>query len=155
LVDRAVVEVFGGAGGNGCVSFLREKYRPIGAPDGGDGGDGGSVIFRSSSSVRDLKLKVFHVRASNGLPGAGRCRKGKDGSSVVVHVPAGTVVRLFRRGTEDVATGDDDDVARRWGKRLRGRGKFSAADARQNLKECHPATAVDSDDSGSSLAGGC
>ncbi len=134
FVDRAVVEAFGGAGGSGCVSFLREKYRPIGAPDGGDGGGGGSVIFRCSSSVRDLNLKTFHIRAANGMPGAGRCQSGKDGADVIVHVPVGTVVKLFKRGSSAPAA-EEDDADREWNKLLRGKRELSAADARAHFDE--------------------
>jgi GTPase involved in cell partitioning and DNA repair len=145
-VDRAVVETFGGSGGNGCVSFLREKYRPIGAPDGGDGGDGGSVVFRCSSSVRDLNLKMFHIRAANGLPGAGKCKKGKDGADVIVHVPVGTVVKLFKRSAAAAAAACDPEHAAldaQWKQVLRGRSELSLQDARAHLGDIDPPTAFD------------
>ena len=142
FVDRAVVETFGGSGGNGCVSFLREKYRPIGAPDGGDGGGGGSVVFRCSNSVRDLNLKMFHIRAANGLPGAGKCRKGKDGDDVIVHVPVGTVVKLFKRSA---AAACDEHAAldAHWKQLLRGRSELSLQDAQAHLGDIDPSTAFD------------
>ena len=111
------------------MSFLREKYRPIGAPDGGDGGGGGSVIFRCSSSVRDLNLKTFHIRAANGMPVAGRCQRGKDGDDVIVHVPVGTVVKLFKRSSS-APTAEDDSADREWKKLLRGKRELSAEDVR-------------------------
>ncbi len=143
FVDRAVVETFGGSGGNGCVSFLREKYRPIGAPDGGDGGDGGSVVFRCSSSVRDLNLKMFHIRAANGLPGAGKCKKGKDGADVIVHVPVGTVVKLFKRSAAAAAAACDPEHDGQWKQLLRGRSELSLQDARAYLGDIDPPTAFD------------
>ncbi len=156
FVDRAVVEVFGGAGGSGCVSFLREKYRPIGAPDGGDGGDGGSVIFRCSSSVRDLNMKMFHIRAANGIPGAGKARKGKDGADVIVHVPVGTVVKLFRRSgpAASASEADDENTDHDWNVMLRGRRELSADDARAHLDDKDPPTAFDAAVAISGAAGG-
>jgi hypothetical protein len=156
FVDRAVVETFGGAGGGGCVSFLREKYRPVGAPDGGDGGDGGSVIFRCSSSVRDLNLKMFHVRAANGTPGAGKQRKGKDGDDVIVHVPVGTVVKLFKRCASAAAAAseaDDCGADREWQQLLRGRRELSAEDARAHVDGDDAPTAFDAAVSVSDTAG--
>jgi hypothetical protein len=126
---------------------LREKYRPIGAPDGGDGGDGGSVVFRCSSSVRDLNMKAFHIRAANGLPGAGKCKKGKDGADVVVHVPVGTVVKLFKRSAAAAAAaadaGRDSAADREWARLLRGRRELSLDDARAHVDDVDGATAFD------------
>ncbi len=139
------------------MSFLREKYRPIGAPDGGDGGDGGSVIFRCSSSVRDLNMKAFHIRAANGLPGAGKCKKGKDGTDIVVAVPVGTVVKLFERSaasaTSAVDISENDAAEKTWLKLLRGRQELSADDARAHVDDVDAPTAFDAAVSASGAAG--
>jgi GTP-binding protein len=95
FVDEAIIEVSSGKGGAGSVSFRREKYIPKGGPDGGDGGRGGDVIFFIKENLRtlvDLKLKKT-FKASNGQPGMGRKRHGKDGESVRIPVPPGTIIR--------------------------------------------------------------
>ena len=79
FVDEASIEVFAGKGGNGCVSFRREKYIPRGGPDGGDGGDGGSVILEGSASLNTMVDYRFtrKFRAQNGESGRGRNCTGK------------------------------------------------------------------------------
>jgi len=94
FIDEASIEVRAGDGGNGCVSFRREKYIPHGGPDGGDGGDGGSVILEADSSVNTL-VDFRHSRkfcAERGENGRGRNCTGKSGDDLIVKVPVGTVV---------------------------------------------------------------
>ncbi len=94
FVDRAKVLVESGSGGQGCVSFRREKFVPRGGPDGGDGGDGGSVVFVADSHVStliDLKFRQ-HIKAKHGRQGQGKRKHGRSGESVEVRVPAGTLV---------------------------------------------------------------
>lgn len=113
FVDEVEIEVWGGDGGDGCVSFHREKYRPLGGPDGGDGGRGGSVILRASESVNTLVefTRRSRFRAGRGGNGSGNNRHGADGKDLVLQVPVGTQVRdgegrlladLFRPGQEVV-----------------------------------------------------
>ena len=94
FVDEAVIEVHAGKGGNGCVSFRREKYIPLGGPDGGDGGDGGSVILEGSASLNTMVDYRFtrKFRAQNGESGRGRNCTGKAGEDVVLPVPLGTTI---------------------------------------------------------------
>lgn len=94
MIDKETLTVVGGRGGNGAVSFLREKFRPRGGPDGGDGGDGGAVVCRAVGNVRTLgHLEgVSRVVGEGGRAGRGRRRSGKKGGSTVVEVPVGTVV---------------------------------------------------------------
>lgn len=94
FVDEATIEVIAGKGGDGCLSFRREKFIPKGGPDGGDGGDGGSIYLKSDGHVNTL-IDFRHRRrhkADNGQPGMGRLRRGKSGEDLVVPVPVGTVV---------------------------------------------------------------
>ena len=94
FVDEAVISVKAGKGGNGCVSFRREKFIPRGGPDGGDGGEGGSVYFKADSrllSLYDFRLKR-HYEAENGQGGSGRQCCGRKGSDLVVGLPVGTLV---------------------------------------------------------------
>ena len=94
FVDRAKVVVQAGKGGNGCISFRREKFVPRGGPDGGDGGDGGSVIFRATRHEQSLVTLRFnqHWRAKSGMPGQGKGRHGHRGRDCIVPVPQGTLV---------------------------------------------------------------
>jgi GTP-binding protein len=95
FVDRVVLHVAGGNGGNGCASVHREKFKPLGGPDGGNGGRGGDVVLVVDASVTTL-LDLHrhpHQKATNGRPGQGSMREGANGEDVVVAVPDGTVVR--------------------------------------------------------------
>ncbi|MGH3366522.1 MAG: GTPase ObgE [Nocardioidaceae bacterium] len=117
FVDQAVLHVSGGRGGNGVASVHREKFKPLGGPDGGNGGDGGSVIARVDPQVTTLVdfHRWPHRRAEHGGHGEGRLRNGAAGADLVLAVPDGTVVRdlqghlhadLVGAGTEVVlATG--------------------------------------------------
>jgi GTPase len=94
FIDEATIEVRAGDGGNGCVSFRREKYIPFGGPDGGDGGDGGSIYFEADSAVNTL-ADFRHSRkflAERGQNGMGKNRTGKSGADLIVKVPVGTLV---------------------------------------------------------------
>jgi GTP-binding protein len=95
FVDRVVLHVRAGNGGHGCASILREKFKPLGGPDGGDGGHGGSVILTVDSGVHTLLDFHFraHVKADNGRPGSGNNRDGADGRDLTLRVPDGTVVQ--------------------------------------------------------------
>ncbi len=94
FVDRAEITIRSGHGGNGCVSFRREKFIPKGGPDGGDGGKGGNVYFRANPSLLtlyDLRLQR-HYRAPNGQPGQGKQKYGRKGEDLYIDVPVGTLV---------------------------------------------------------------
>ncbi len=94
FIDEAKVKVAAGHGGNGCLSFRREKYVPKGGPDGGDGGDGGSVYFRAEESLNTLIDYRFvrHYQAERGENGSGKNRTGHSGEDLVLPVPVGTVI---------------------------------------------------------------
>jgi GTPase len=92
--DRVTIEVQGGRGGNGCISFRREKYIPHGGPDGGDGGDGGSVIVVAKNGVNNLAALAHHRfwRAAPGSHGSGANKQGKSAHDLIVEVPPGTLL---------------------------------------------------------------
>ncbi|HUH36783.1 MAG TPA: Obg family GTPase CgtA [Spongiibacteraceae bacterium] len=94
FVDEAVIRVRAGNGGNGCLSFRREKYLPKGGPDGGDGGDGGSVWLVADNAVNTM-VDYRYVRAyqaQNGEAGRGANRTGRSGEDLILRVPVGTTV---------------------------------------------------------------
>ncbi len=97
FIDTAVVTFVAGKGGDGCVSFRREKYIPKGGPDGGDGGDGGSIILISSKDTHSLVdfKNINVVRAPKGTNGQGSNKTGKSGEDKIINVPAGTLVKTF------------------------------------------------------------
>jgi GTP-binding protein len=94
FVDEASIKVFAGKGGNGCLSFRREKYVARGGPDGGDGGDGGSVIMEADDALNTMVDYRFQrtYRAENGEPGRGRNCTGRSGRDLVLKVPVGTTI---------------------------------------------------------------
>ncbi|MBH0777139.1 GTPase ObgE [Nocardia bovistercoris] len=94
FIDRVVLHVRAGKGGHGCASVHREKFKPLGGPDGGNGGNGGDVILEVDSNVHTLLDFHFHphAKAGSGKPGEGGHRDGKQGGPLVLKVPDGTVV---------------------------------------------------------------
>ena len=100
FIDKARITCRAGNGGNGAVAFHREKYIAAGGPDGGDGGDGGSIILKvddNMSTLMDFRYKRKYV-ADNGVDGQGGRKSGKDGQSLTIRVPRGTLVRDAETG---------------------------------------------------------
>ena len=101
FIDEAAIHLLAGSGGNGCLSFRREKFIPKGGPDGGDGGKGGSIFLEADSSLttlQDFRLQKKY-QAKNGSPGEGKNKHGKDASDIILKVPIGTVV--FEESTKE------------------------------------------------------
>ena len=94
FVDYTSISIKAGDGGDGCIAFLREKFRPKGGPAGGDGGHGGNVYFQVSSdlsTLSDLNYKK-HYFAGDGENGKGKNMHGKNGEDIFIRVPQGTIV---------------------------------------------------------------
>jgi GTP-binding protein len=132
FVDRVVLHVQGGNGGHGCASIHREKFKPLGGPDGGDGGHGGDVLLMVDPGAHTLLDFHFrpHLRAENGKSGQGSNKDGANGADLVLKVPDGTVV-LSLDGTvlaDLVGAGTSYQVAR--GGRG-GRGNAALANTRR------------------------
>ena len=111
FVDIAKIKIKAGDGGNGAVSFHREKYVASGGPDGGDGGKGGDIVFKvddNLATLSDFRYKRKY-KAPNGLPGSGGRRNGKKGEDLIIYVPRGTVIREVNTG-KVMADMSDDDV---------------------------------------------
>ncbi|HEO71380.1 MAG TPA: GTPase ObgE [Candidatus Hydrogenedentes bacterium] len=131
FVDQARIKVTGGAGGNGCCSFRKEKYVPRGGPDGGDGGDGGSVHFVASSRLTSLEPLRYHahVKAARGAHGKGSGCHGKTGADKQVLVPCGTLVRAAASNAllADLVHEGDRFLAARGGQGGKGNARFATS----------------------------
>ena len=129
--DRARIRVQAGKGGDGGLSFRREKYVPKGGPDGGDGGRGGDVILVADASLRDLSAlrRRKLVKAGRGENGRGTRKHGADGRDNELHVPVGTQV-LSGGGDliADLAHKDARVVLAKGGQGGRGNARFAAGD---------------------------
>jgi GTPase len=128
--DRARIAVQAGRGGDGAISFRREKYVPKGGPDGGDGGPGGDVILVADPDLRDLSSlrRRRRIKAENGRPGRGAGKHGATGAAVELAVPVGTQV-FDDEGQliADLAGGDVRVVVGRGGAGGRGNARFATA----------------------------
>ena len=126
--DRAQVHVQAGRGGDGGLSFRREKYVPKGGPDGGDGGRGGDVVVSVDPSLRDLSAfrRVRHVKAGRGGSGRGSKKHGADGDDAELRVPVGTqVLDGEGRIVADLTTSNGRVVVARGGQGGRGNARFA------------------------------
>ena len=131
FIDEVIISVKAGNGGNGCLAFRREKYVPRGGPSGGDGGRGGDVVLLSSEHYNTLLHLRFNPehRAERGRHGEGSNRTGRDGASVEVPVPVGTVVRDARTGEmlHDFTAPDQRFTAAHGGRGGRGNARFATS----------------------------
>ncbi len=102
FVDEAFIQVKAGKGGDGCLSFRREKYIAKGGPNGGDGGDGGSIYFKATKGLNTLIDFRFqrHYKAENGAPGEGSDKTGRKGKDQIILVPVGTLI--YDRETDEL-----------------------------------------------------
>ncbi len=131
FVDQAKISIRGGRGGNGVVSFRREKYIPKGGPDGGNGGNGGSVILRADrqlTTLMDFRYRRNYA-AENGQHGMGANRTGRSGDDVVLRIPAGTVIKDADKGNllADLVNEGDEWVGARGGKGGKGNAEFATS----------------------------
>ncbi len=131
FVDYAEIEVRGGDGGRGCISFRREKYIPKGGPDGGDGGKGGDVILKVEQDLSTLL--DFHYRraykAGRGKHGKGKNRTGEGGEDLVVKVPPGTIAKdkISRESLTDLISVTDFYVIAKGGRGGKGNTHFKSS----------------------------
>ena len=116
FIDRVKIYVKAGNGGNGAVSFRREKYVPNGGPDGGDGGRGGNIIFQVNPGDNTLLAFRYHRKfvAEDGGSGLGGKKHGKNGEDVIISVPPGTLLKDAETGKVifDMAESDTFVVCR-------------------------------------------
>ena len=128
FIDKAVIKIKAGDGGNGAVAFHREKYVASGGPDGGDGGKGGDIVFvvdDNLSTLADFKYKRKY-KAPNGMDGQGGRRNGKKGEDLIIKVPRGTVIKEKESGTLMADMSDDDSfIAAKGGRGGWGNSHFA------------------------------
>ena len=142
FIDKAVIKIKAGDGGNGAVAFHREKYITSGGPDGGDGGKGGDIVFQvddNLSTLNDFKYKRKY-KAPNGMDGQGGRRSGKKAEDLIIRVPRGTIIRENESGVimADMST-DDSFIAAKGGKGGWGNSHFATA-TRQTPRFAKPGT---------------
>lgn len=129
FVDSAIISVKAGHGGNGCMSFLHEPFKPNGGPDGGNGGRGGSVVFEAVTNLQTLADLEYqrHIKGANGSHGSGNARNGANGEDVVINVPCGTLFfdAETGEGLADLVEAGDRFVAARGGRGGRGNRYFA------------------------------
>lgn len=127
FIDYVKIKVKSGKGGDGCVSFRREKYVPFGGPDGGDGGDGGSVYLKADENLHTLiDFKYKHIfKAKKGQHGQGSNKTGKSGGDVIINVPVGTVVTEAGEIVADLVEHGDEFTAAKGGRGGRGNARFA------------------------------
>ncbi len=131
FVDEVTMTIKAGDGGRGCVSFLREKFRPWGGPNGGNGGNGGDVILRVDAQ-RNTLLELahrHHVKAARGEHGRGKDQHGKNAKALILPVPAGTIARDVESGAllADLRTAGQQVVVAQGGKGGRGNASFATS----------------------------
>ncbi|HBE70989.1 MAG TPA: GTPase ObgE [Planctomycetaceae bacterium] len=143
FVDRAEVEIEAGRGGDGCMSFRREKHVPLGGPNGGDGGNGGSVIVRAREGVNSLVQFAHkkHWRATKGEHGKGSDKHGKRGTDLTVDVPPGTVIIDAESGMiiKDLVADGEEVIVARGGRGGKGNPHFKSS-TNQAPREFTPGT---------------
>lgn len=141
FVDRAEIYVRGGDGGDGAISFRREKYIPRGGPDGGDGGHGGNVVIWANPDANNLSDLSFrrHWKADSGKPGMGKNKTGKSAEDLVISAPPGTIVKDREHGfvIKDLAEPNSRVIIVRGGKGGRGNTRFTTS-TNQAPRESEP-----------------
>ena len=141
FIDEAKIYVKSGAGGNGCVSFRREKYVPRGGPNGGDGGNGGDVYIIANENMASLLDHRYrqHYRAKRGEHGKGKDMHGKNGEDLFVPVPPGTIIRDFDTGDVigDLTENAETLLVAKGGRGGKGNARF-ATSTNQAPKNAEP-----------------
>lgn len=131
FIDEAIITVWSGDGGRGCVSFRREKFIPRGGPDGGDGGKGGDIVLKTTSRKRTLYQFRYqkHFKAKNGAHGQGKQKTGKNGQDLIIELPPGTLVTDADTGKviTDLAKCDETFVLTRGGRGGQGNAQFKTS----------------------------
>ena len=131
FVDRVKIKAVAGHGGNGCMSFRRERYVPRGGPDGGDGGNGGDVVILAESGVNSLTALAHkaELKAGKGVNGMGAKRHGKNADHLIIKVPPGTLVIDAKNDfvIKDLKNHGDSVIGARGGRGGKGNTRFKSS----------------------------
>ena len=131
FVDYAKIKIIAGKGGNGCVSFRREKYIPKGGPDGGNGGRGGSIIFKVDPQLHTLQDVKYHTQyhAETGRDGSGARKTGRDGKDIIILVPPGTIFKFKgeKQTIADLVETGEEFISANGGQGGRGNSEFATS----------------------------
>ncbi len=131
FIDEATIDVKAGNGGNGCISFRREKYVPKGGPDGGMGGRGGSVILRADRQLTTLMDYRYqrHYSAKSGDHGQGANKTGRNGEDIILRVPCGTIIKDVESETTliDLVEDKDEFIVAKGGRGGKGNAEFATS----------------------------
>lgn len=131
FIDYTKIFIKSGDGGNGCISFRREKYVPKGGPNGGDGGNGGHIVFRASAQLNtlvDFSYKRHH-KAGRGVHGLGGDKNGRNGKDEIILVPCGSVIKNFETGeiVEEMLYDGEEKVLLKGGRGGKGNTHFKTS----------------------------
>jgi GTP-binding protein len=131
FIDEAIITVQSGNGGNGCLSFRREKFIPKGGPDGGDGGKGGDIVLKTTLRKRTLQQFQFkrQFKATNGAGGQGKQKTGKNGHDLIIDIPPGTLVSDAETGQilKDLTKPGETFLAAKGGRGGQGNRRFKTS----------------------------
>jgi len=131
FIDYTKIFIKSGDGGNGCISFRREKYVPKGGPNGGDGGNGGNIVFRASAQLNTLVDFTYrrHHKAGRGVHGLGGDKSGRNGKDELILVPCGSVIKNFETGevVEELLYDGEEKVILKGGRGGKGNTHFKTS----------------------------
>lgn len=131
FIDYTKIFIKSGDGGNGCISFRREKYVPKGGPNGGDGGNGGDIVFRASAQLNTLVDFTYkrHHKAGRGAHGLGGDKNGKNGKDEIILVPCGSIIKNFETGevVEELLYDGEEKVLLKGGRGGKGNTHFKTS----------------------------
>ena len=131
FIDYTKIFIKSGDGGNGCISFRREKYVPKGGPNGGDGGNGGHIVFRASAQLNTLVDFTYkrHHKAGRGVHGLGGDKNGRNGKDELILVPCGSVIKNFETGeiVEEMLYDGEEKVLLKGGRGGKGNTHFKTS----------------------------
>ncbi len=131
FIDYTKIYIKSGDGGNGCISFRREKYVPKGGPNGGDGGNGGNIVFKASSQLSTLVDFTYkrHHKAGRGAHGQGGDKNGKNGRDEIILVPCGSVIKNFETGevVAELLHNGEEKIILKGGRGGKGNTHFKSA----------------------------
>jgi GTP-binding protein len=144
FIDYVEIDVQSGRGGDGCISFRREKYVPKGGPDGGDGGRGGHIVVRADENLTTLLDYRYHrhYKAEAGQPGSGALKTGRNGKDLILRIPVGTIIKNLETGLviADLDENGKEAILARGGRGGKGNDHFKSA-TNQSPRKATPGTA--------------